>query len=434
MRDPRRWWGHWAPWVLAWVLTRAILLLEWRALPVVAGDVGYYWMRLSQLSTVGLGATMTEYPTPVVWAMQALHACFPEWNAFFWAYVVGTLVVDACFTALLWSQRSGQRVRAVAFWVCFIPLVGPLSIFRFDVIPAVLAGGALLLLGRHPHLAGGLVALGAALKLWPALLVLPLLRPRRTRVQALTGFGVVGGGLALASLLVAGWARTVSPLTWQSHRGLQIESLAATWFMLLRGLGDRSRIVVFSQFNAFELVGDGVDAAMTLTTALTVLGLAAIIALTWRYLHAPHVRRDTAGLLMLTIIAIMVVTNKTLSPQYVLWLGGPLAIELLNDADLGGTPARRRWLTGGVLAIAALTNLVYPVCYNGLLVDDTDPVAVAALVVRNVLLLVLAVAAYRLTWLACPRVERRDSLCDTPGRAAASSIESGPTDQRDDPE
>ena len=40
---------------------------------------------------------------------------------------------------------------------------------------------------------------------------------------------------------------------------------------------------------------------------------------------------------MVATIAIMTVTNKTLSPQYLLWLGGPIAAMLLLRADaLGG--------------------------------------------------------------------------------------------------
>ena len=54
-------------------------------------------------------------------------------------------------------------------------LIGPLSYLRFDILPAVLAGAALLYARRVPWVTGALTGLGAAIKLWPALLWLAFL-------------------------------------------------------------------------------------------------------------------------------------------------------------------------------------------------------------------------------------------------------------------
>ena len=45
----------------------------------------------------------------------------------------------------------------------------------------------------------------------------------------------LAAGLAVTALLTGGWTRLISPLRWQSDRGLQIESLWATPLMLIRG-------------------------------------------------------------------------------------------------------------------------------------------------------------------------------------------------------
>ena len=109
----------------------------------------------------------------------------------------------------------------------FVFLVGPLSYVRFDMIPAVLAGGALLAARTRPWVAGALTGLGAAIKLWPALLIPALLADKERRKPTAIGFVVVGFGLALISLVTGGLTRLFSPLTWQSGRGLQIESIWA---------------------------------------------------------------------------------------------------------------------------------------------------------------------------------------------------------------
>ena len=78
---------------------------------------------------------------------------------------------------------------------------------------------------------------------------------------------------------------------------------------------------------------------------------------------------------MLATVAIMTMTNKTLSPQYLLWLGGPMAALLLLRHDgqpsraAGRPPARRAQL----LVLALLTQLVYPLLYDGLLGSARRP-------------------------------------------------------------
>ena len=66
------------------------------------------------------------------------------------------------------------------FWLLFVFLIGALCYLRFDMLPAVLAGGALLAARRRPWVTGALTGLGAAIKLWPALLIPSFLSYRRT--------------------------------------------------------------------------------------------------------------------------------------------------------------------------------------------------------------------------------------------------------------
>ena len=51
-----------------WVLTRALAMVVLATSErLVVGDVFYYWRRIDALAQTGLGATLREYPTPVVW-------------------------------------------------------------------------------------------------------------------------------------------------------------------------------------------------------------------------------------------------------------------------------------------------------------------------------------------------------------------------------
>ncbi len=379
---------------LLWLVSRLVMGLIY-ATPFesyIAGDPYYYFNRLAEMAEVGLGLTMREYPVPAVWLLQ-LPGLVSAGNlaGYVVAFALFMLLLDALFTLALWRSAGRRRSAGLDLWLVIIFAVGPLSYFRFDMIPAVLLGGALLFSRTRPLLAGALVAAGAATKLWPAL-VFPALMARRGRSRSGTtiGFVVVGVGLALISLLVGGWTRLVSPLTWQSDRGLQIESIPATVLIALRSANPSTGEVDLSQYNAYEFLdGPGIGALLVVATVLTALGLLAIAVMLLRAYRRSGVESWHIALLVLAIVLIMIVTNKTLSPQYVVWLGGPLAYLLITAAD---DPQRfavsRRLALLGVL-VCALTHVVYPLVYTPIYTADHPlmPVASWVLVLRNVVLL-----------------------------------------------
>ena len=102
--------------------------------------------------------------------------------------------------------------------------------------------------------------------------------------------------------------------------------------------------------------------------------------------------------LALALVSAFIVFNKVGSPQYLTWIVVPVLVGLVID--------RRRWRALAVLAlvICALTQLVYPIFYGGLLAAHAGPAAL--LTARNVLMAALFV--WSLVRLA--RVSRRMPL------------------------
>ena len=407
--------------VVGWVLTRLVIIAFMTTLErIVVGDVFYYWRKLEAMSSVGLGDTMTEYPTPVVWILSLPHlATFGSRVGYLVAFIIFMMALDAAFTWLLWRHGGRRRTRAIDFWLLYVMLIGPLAYLRFDMIPAVLAGGALLLLRGRPRAAGALVGLGAAIKLWPALLYPALLGLRPTRSRVTVGFVVTGFGLALVSLIAGGWSRLVSPLTWQSGRGLQIESIWATPLMLRRLFDPDSWVVDISPFQAYEIFGDGVEFWLLVSNVATVLGMLAIVVLLARGMATMRPSVFTVGLVMTAIIAVLVITNKTLSPQYLLWLGGPMSALLVWETrpapvqdeveeSVGNHHLARR-MGVGLLVLALLTHLVYPTFYDALLGRSalaTTAVGTVIMAVRNVGLVLFTVWVCAAAWVAMPRRRR----------------------------
>jgi hypothetical protein len=390
--------------VLVWLATRLLILIVLAAFErFVVGDVFYYHRKINALFSAGLDRTLYEYPTPVVWILWLPYgASFGSRVGYLIAFVIFMLALDALFTYALWRATGRRHDTSIDFWLIFVPLIGPLAYLRFDMLPAVLAGGALLAARRKPWITGALTGLGAAIKLWPALLIGAFMSYRSDRRPAGLAFVVVGFGLALISLILGGWPRLISPLTWQSDRGLQIESIWATPLMLARALRPDQWIVDMSQYQAYEIFGPGIDAWVMISSIATVLGLVLIILLTVRAFRHDGSTPAAIGFVVLAIVAIMTITNKTLSPQYLLWMGGPMAALLAYRprARPDEQPAINR-IAGQVLILALLTQLVYPLFYNSYLGREGHAMIIISTTVtaiRNVALVVFTIEVCLMAW------------------------------------
>jgi len=403
--------------VIGWLITRVLMLVVLASLErFVVGDVFYYQRKINAMFTVGLDRTLYEYPTPVVWILWLPYgASLGNRVGYLVAFILLMLALDALFTYALWRSSDRRHDTAIDFWLIFVPLIGPLSYLRFDMLPAGLAGGALLAARRKPWVTGALTGLGAAVKLWPALLIGAFLSYRADRRPVGIAFVVVGFGLALISLIFGGWSRLISPLTWQSGRGLQIESIWATPLMLARALRPDDWTVDMSRYQAYEIFGPGVAAWITISNVATLLGLALIILLTVRAFRHDGSTPVAIGFVIVAIVAIMTITNKTLSPQYLLWLGGPMAGLLVLRP--GATPEERsaiNRMAGQLLILALLTQLVYPLFYDSLLGGHGRTMIIISTIVtaiRNLALVAFTVEACWLAWrMLAARVGDRTAL------------------------
>lgn len=366
--------------LLFWAVARLVVFLVWGLVtPETQGDVVYYYRHIDHMFQAGPEVTMREYPTPVLWLLALPWlAGLGTQTGYVVAFVLGMLALDAAFTHSLWRRGGRLRAHAVAFWTLFVAFIGPTVYLRFDLITSVLAGWSLLLLTRRAWPASGVLAgVGAAIKLWPALLW-PALggQPGRQRLATSIGFWGAGGLLALVSLIWAGWDRLVSPLGWQSGRGLQVESVWASAPMLLRALGLGDYAVTISRFQAFEIYGPGVGIWTTAATVATGLGLLGLVVAFTMWWWRGAGRPAEAAALMLLVILVMIVTNKTFSPQYMIWLGGPAAaaFALLGNRDPddpGYAPGRRRlWVISlAILGITVATGVIFPIGYDPLVRD-----------------------------------------------------------------
>ncbi|QTH59689.1 DUF2029 domain-containing protein [Corynebacterium hindlerae] len=348
----------------------------------IFGDVHYYFSEIAKERTGQVA--LKEYPEANLWLIRLIDRFAPDTQSGveYW-YVGFILVLDLLFLAVLIHRK---HYLAGAFWVAFGFVVGPIYLTRLDLIPGLLVGVFAYLLARHPKVSAAFLGAATMMKLWPGVLATVLVGSIKSK-QSWLRISVFGGTLvamALVTILTQGIDRLLSPLQYQSDRGLQIESIAATPFMVLASTGGGEYTVRYAESKSFEITGPGVDVATQLANIalyLTVLAAALIVLRrlskhTWR-------SWESIALSMVLIVAVLV-TNKVFSPQYMVWLAPITAVSLCF------THAKHARINAVlVLLITWLTQYVYPGHYDSLMTNDPDFLPTLALTTRNVLMVVL---------------------------------------------
>lgn len=302
-----------------------------------------------------------------------------------WAILI-TLCDAAAFAMLVGRGRSHGRINAAWFWLAFIALLGPVGMYRLDGITVPLAvAGCLWLVGR-PWLGSILLAVATWIKVWPAALLVAAVIAVRRRFTLIAGAALVSVLTLAAVFAGGGFAHAFGFVTDQTGRGLQLEAPISAWYLWGAVLGIPGSSIYYDRdILTFQVAGPGAQVVVAVMTPLLVAAVAAVAGLgafkAWR--GASFVRLFPP--LALALVLAFIVFNKVGSPQYMTWIIAPLVVGLVVD--------RRRWWRPGALGlvIAAITQVVYPLTYWGLLSAEALPAAVLTL--RNVLVAVLLVWA-----------------------------------------
>lgn len=318
--------------------------------------------------------------TPLIAAVGASEAYLIAW-------AVLVTVLDAIAFAVLLGRASSRSRRAAAwFWVAAVLLLGPIAMYRIDAItvPVAVIGG--LWLVRRPATAAALLTIGAWIKIWPGALVLAAVVATTSRMRMLLTAAAVSAGVVALLFLLGADTEIFGFLTEQTGRGLQIEAVAATPFLWLAVSG-AARIEYSFDILTFQIGAQGADAVSAVLTPLMVVLVVVLTAIgsLKAARGAPSARLFPP--LALSLVTTLIVMNKVGSPQFQTWLIAPVILWFVLDRARVVGPAVL------VLALCALTCLVYPLSYDALLRAELLPIVI--LTARNALLVVLLAVGIR---------------------------------------
>ncbi|MFF4561088.1 glycosyltransferase family 87 protein [Streptomyces sp. NPDC001435] len=377
---------------VSWLATRALMLwlLAHNTEPVlgrgaVAREVWrlyFHWYETLSHGSFPAHDTLWQYP-PGAGAVLLSPGLLPDLT-YFQAFVVLTLAADALVTAALAraGTRPGRSLLGAALWIGGLPLLLHLPLARYDVQVTALAVLSLLTMSRSTRACGAFAALGALVKVWPALVLLGTPRGPATR-SAWTWAGVTGA--ASLGLFVVSFNNPWAFLRQQGNRGVQIESLGGTALSLARHAGWPGRARY--QYGAIELVGPYVSAVATASLALTAAAFA--LLLLWR-VRARHWTEATPFDAALCAVLLFTVTSRVISPQYMIWLVGLAAVCLTSRHTV------QRPVAVLVLAATAVSAVAYPALYAE--VVGCTWTGCLLMLVRNGLLAAAAVLSFVRLW------------------------------------
>jgi hypothetical protein len=362
------------------------------------GDVTLYatWVHTDLNHLVLPAGSTWQYP-PLVGPLLMLPQAVPGSN-YTSEFIHLAFLADAVIVALLnWTATRRGRWLGSWYWIVGVPLLGPLIYGRFDVFSALPVVAALALLGLglprvgggpgrvlngRRWIAGALIGLGAALKVWPGLALFGM--PRNRRGLETVAAAVAGGGSATLLTMLA-FKNGTGFLKSEGGRGIEIESVWAVPFLFLKHSGLIS-VRVRWEYGSFEILGNGVVEAETVALFTTVLVFGALAYWWWLKEWRPAVAADAT----LVGTLLMIVTSRVISPQYMIWVLAVAAFCLMFQ----DTSQRRTALV--LLISMPLSQADFPHYFYGLVHGSTASALLVA--ARDALLVFAAVMGMADLW------------------------------------
>jgi uncharacterized membrane protein len=260
-----------------------------------------------------------EYPVITGYVMDVTARMVSTAPAFF---LLNLLVLLGCALVTVWAIVALTGRTAAGLLVAVAPSMALTGTINWDLVAVMFATLALLAWARQrPALAGLAIGLGAAAKLYPALLLFPImvLTLRSLILAGQRSSARSDGRSATAIMLPAMTAFAVAVAGWVVVNAPVALLFPAGWARFWQFNADRGA-EFGSAFYALVLLDSPVE---QLNVVAMLLLVACVLAIAW-YALAARNAPSMAVLSLLTVTAFLV-TNKVYSPQYVLWLL-PLAV------------------------------------------------------------------------------------------------------------
>ena len=319
-------------------------------------------------------------------------------DVYYGIFVTETLLFDLAGLFIisgLAKQLGLQLWQTLTVYTLSLLSIGRLISIRYDIFPAILTALAIYVFIRGNYkIAWATIAIGTFTKLYPIIIVPIFLlyhfchNTKREIINGIITFTLVSAAIAVPVMLLSP-SGFIHSFTYQTGRGLQLESIYSSILLMCKSFGWTSLSINYSS-GAYGITSSLANLLARISPLLIMFSLITIYWLFYREQrrNTPAMSKfsslnssDAACIVKYSFLAILVliITNKVLSPQYLIWLFPFIPL-------LTGPRKVMSWII--FIAIGVITYFIYPVFYDAII--NGAYFAVGLLFVRNILLIVLA--------------------------------------------
>lgn len=382
------------------------------------GDLNHYYKNAGDVLSglVPYSEMAFEYPP-----LSLLFMLIPRilsWNleSFYYCCAIQTYIFITIGTYVLLRIADdfiGCRWQTHLILILFLLFGGYFVIARNDVYPAVFAIIAFWMYLKDRHvLAFAIMAVAAMIKMYPAIFLIPMVIPfimkgdwRKTIVCVLSAAVVCL--IVELPFLITDPSTAFAYLTYHSDRGIQVESVVGSFFMLYNILIPGDLTVVFG-YGSDNLSGVGPDALAPYMNSIMAVVLMLFIIVMIIRIHNT-VSLDKLGpyvvLISMTMLMLFITFSKVYSAQYIIWIMLLLPLTQMSCFD-----SRCRMEVLAAMIPFGIFSVCSYVGYNSFGLPELDTFAVILTSLKNIFHILLTIVLLRMCWIETSGSERGSDL------------------------
>lgn len=371
------------------------------------GDLNHYYDNAGDVlnGLMPYSEAKFEYP-PLSLLFMLIPRIFTwDLNSFHYGCAVLTYVfiaIGSYYLLRMADEYIGCRWQTHLILILLIIFGSYFVIARNDVYPTVLAIIAFWLYLKNRYVPAFVVmALAAMTKMYPAIFLLAMLVPFLMRREWKTGF-VCLVAAAMTCLIVelpfllADPSTAFAYLTYHSDRGIQIESVAAGFFMLYNIFVPGDLAVVFN-YGSDNITGVGPDTLAPFMNPIMFLVLVIFVLAVFIRASGSESAKKKIGPIVciasVTMLMLFVAFSKVYSAQYLIWVVMLLPLTQMSCFS----DAHRREILVLLIPFGIFSVLSY-VCYMQLGLMDLNTLPILMTFMKNIFHIILTLELVSMCW------------------------------------
>ena len=244
------------------------------------------------------------------------------------------------------------------------------------------------------------MALAAMTKMYPAIFLIPMLMPFvlkgewKNGVMCLLAAAIVCFIVELP-FLITDPSTAFAYLNYHSDRGIQVESVAASFFMIYDLIVPGNLSVVFA-YGSDNLSGAGPDALapfMNTILAVVLISFVAVMLVRIHRLRVSEITGPQVVLISVTMLMLFIAFSKVYSAQYLIWI-----LMLLPLTQMLCFSRTDRMAVLLVTIPFGLFSVFSYIGYNAIGLPELDSVAVFFTSMKNILHILLTIILLHMCW------------------------------------